>query len=104
MKKFELISCTPSTTANNDNVCNIIYNFIDEWNDKQVCSADCYLRTDASSGNKFLRTAVFRVKDENGKWNERLAKNLICTDIYHKNELKHIHFLKRTLIKAGLIK
>ena len=104
MKNFTLINCTTSVNSQNETVYNIIYNFTDEWNEKQTCSADCYMNTDASTGNLYLRTQVFRVKDKNGKWNTRLAKNLICTDDYHKNERKHIKFLERTFAKEGIIK
>ena len=104
MKNFTFINCTTSANSNNEIVYNITYNFIDEWNEKQTCSADCYLHTDASTGNLYLRTQVFRVKDKNGKWNARLAKHLIYTDTYNKNVSKHIKFLERTLAKEGVIK
>lgn len=104
MKNFTLINCTTSANSKNEIVYNITYNFTDEWNEKQICSADCYMNTDASTGNLYLRTQVFRVKDKNGKWNARLAKHLIYTDTYNKNVSKHIKFLQRTLAKEGIIK
>ena len=104
-KNFTLINCTPSTNSLNETVFyNITYSFTDEWNDKQVCSANCYLHTDAFSNGKFLYTQTFKVKDKNGKWNARLAKHLIYTDDYNKNVSKHIKFLERTLTKEGVIK
>lgn len=104
MKNFTFINCTTSANSKNEIVYNITYNFTDEWNEKQTCSADCYLNTDASTNNLYLRTQVFRVKDKNGKWNARLAKHLIYTDTYNKNVSKHIKFLERTLAKEGVIK
>lgn len=103
-KNFTLINCTPSTNSLNETVYNITYSFTDEWNEKQTCSADCYLHTDASTNNLYLRTQVFRIKDKNGKWNARLAKHLIYTDVYNKNVSKHIYFLAKTLVKEGIIK
>ena len=104
-KNFTLINCTPFTNNLNEIVFyNIIYSFTDEWNDKQTCSANCYLHTDASTNDKYLRTQTFKIKDENGKWNSSLAKRLIYTDDYNKNVSKHIKFLERTLTKEGVIK
>lgn len=104
MKNFTLINCTTSANSQNETVYNITYNFTDEWNEKQTCSADCYLNTDVSTNNLYLRTQVFHIKDKNGKWNARLAKHLIYTDVYSKNVSKHIKFLQRTLVKEGIIK
>lgn len=104
MNNFTFVNCNKFNNSLNDIVYNINYWFTDEWNKKQICLATCYLCTDASTGNLYLRTQVFRVKDKNGKWNARLANHLIYTDIYNKNVSKHIKFLQRTLAKEGIIK
>lgn len=67
MKNFTLINCTTSVNPQNETVYIVTYSFTDEWNEKQICSADCYMNTDASTGNLYLRTQVFRIKDKNGK-------------------------------------
>ena len=103
-KNFTLVNCNKFNNSLNDTVYNINYWFTDEWNEKQICLATCYLYTDLSTNNLYLRTMTFKVKDENGKWNSLLAKNLIYTDIYNKNVSKHINFLKKTLTKEGIIK
>lgn len=75
MKNFILINCTKSTNSQNENVYNITYSFIDEWNEKKTCSVECSLQTDTSTNKLFLHLISFKVKNKNGKWNSHIANN-----------------------------
>lgn len=102
-KNFKVINYTTFTNSLNEVVYNVTYSFTDEWNDNQICLATCYLHTDASTNKKFIYNIVFQVRDKQGRWNSRFAKDIIYTDDYNKNAKKHINFLNRVLKKDGII-
>lgn len=108
MKNFTLINCTKSTNSQNENVYNITYSFIDEWNKKQTCSVNCSLQTDASTNNLLLHTMSFKVKDKNGKWNSCIAKNPLRIQ-YMRMSIARMYislldFKKEFFTKEGIIK
>ena len=82
MKNFTLINCTKFINSLNENIYNITYSFIDEWNKKQTCSVECFLQTDISTNNLLLRLISFKVKNKNGKWNSHIANNPLKSNIY----------------------
>lgn len=102
-KNFKVINYAQSTNYFNVVVYNVTYSFTDEWNDNQICLATCYLHTDAFTNKKYIYNIGFQLKDKSGRWNSRLAKDIICTDDYNKNVKKHINFLNRVLKKDGVI-
>lgn len=102
-KNFKVINLNSFVNSLNEVVYSITYSFTDEWNDKQICLATCYLHTDALTNHKYLYTQVFQIKDKFGRWNSLLARDIIYTDDYNKNLSKHINFLKRVMKKDGII-